>query len=139
MLWCSPFFHASSPLSTYRAIAKAYPDQKFYLRIENLAHGKKLFISESEAIEAGVYRGYTVHERARAGVSLLGFAFCLLAFFIGRAGVGGPQGKKRDICLIAATIGICSSASYAGELVSLILFLIFMLRFQHRDEIPSEQ
>jgi hypothetical protein len=117
-----------------KAIAKAYPDWASELYYSN----GRLF-DENTAIQSGMYRGYTVRERVRAVVSLLGFAFCLLAFFIGRAGIRGPQGKKRDICLIAATIGICSSASYAGWAVSLILFLVFMLRFQQKGEITAEQ
>lgn len=115
-----------------KAVAKAYPDQRFYLRTKNHARGNEWFIDEESAIRSGMYRGYTVHERARAIVSLLGFAFCLLAFFIGRAGIRGAYGKERDLCLVAVILAVCSCSRYAGDAGSLILFLIFLLRFQQK-------
>ena len=120
-----------------KAIVTAYPDQKFYFSLENLTRGTTLFIDDDTATRSGMYKGYTVHERMRAVVSLLGLTFCLLAFFIGRAGLNGAYGKKRDLCIIAATIGLCSSASYTGGAFALILFLVFMLRLQQKDEVPK--
>ncbi|MCC8110052.1 MAG: hypothetical protein LIQ30_13635 [Planctomycetes bacterium] len=121
-----------SPLDT--ALAKAYPDWGARLYYHN---GRSL--DETTAIQSGIYRGYTVRERTRAGVRLMGFAFCLLAFFFGRAGVKRPQGRERDISIIAAIMGLCSSAYYGGTLISLLLFLVFMLRLQQKEEISAEQ
>ena len=124
------------PLS--EMVAKAFPDQRVYFRLEKLINEGELFITDYEATQSGMYKEYTVHERVRAWISVLGFAFCLAAFFIGKAAVGGPEGRKRDICLIAAAMGICSSASYGGGGLFLILFLVFMLRLLRKDEIPIE-
>ena len=64
----------------------------------------------------------------------------LAAREIGETAFGAdPAIIRDDICLIAATMGICSSANYAGWVVSLILFLVYMLRFQQKDEIPTDQ
>lgn len=124
-----------------KAIAETYPGANPYFDFDigNLTREDDPAAGGIGADRPGKYKGYTIRERVRAGVSLLGFACCLLAFFIGRAGVAGPPGKKRDIYIIAGAIGMCSSASYAGVAIFLVLFLVFMLGLQKKDGIPAEQ
>ncbi len=125
-----------------KVIAEAYPDPSpwsMHNIIRNSINRTNPPTEDNSENQSKKYIGYTPWERTRAGVSLLGFAFCLMGFFTGRAGLRGEHGRKRDFCMIATMISVCSGVMYAGILLSLILFLVLMLRLQRKTEVPVEQ
>ncbi len=123
-----------------KTLEAAYPEagSNLYFRMGNRAPGNSPFFDEETAERYGMYRGYTLRERTRAGIMILGAAFLFLAFFIGRAGMKGTRGKKRNTSLAAALIALCASSGYgAGIADALLLLLILWSRLREKDEIPA--
>ncbi|MDR2946163.1 MAG: hypothetical protein LBV79_05400 [Candidatus Adiutrix sp.] len=116
------------------AFAKTYPRWGTDLFFKN---GQ--FVDGATLRQTGQYRGYSVRERTVAGLNLLEFSFCMLGFFMGRAGIKGARDKRQNICIFAAALAMGAVAMHIGGGTFMLLSLFFLQKLMQKEEAPVEQ